>query len=105
MDKLISDHANYEMLARVKDMLWALMIGHWKSEPYYQYQNFAEHRWGHVKSNLEWLMALLDVDPNCWLLALNCVCSVMNLTADHSFGWRPPSEVATGLTQNISILL
>jgi len=41
MDKLISDHANYEMSSRVKDMLRALMIGHWKSEPCYQHQNFA----------------------------------------------------------------
>jgi len=39
MDTLISDHANYEMSARVKDILRSLMIGHWKSEPYYQHQN------------------------------------------------------------------
>jgi len=77
MDTLISDHANYEMSARVKDILRSLMIGHWKSEPCYQHQNFAEHRWGHVKSNLEWLLAFLDVNPDCWLLALNYVCSVM----------------------------
>jgi len=65
MDKLILDHANCEMLSHVKDALRALMIGHWKSEPYCQHQNFAEHRWGHIKSNLEWLMAFLDVDPDC----------------------------------------
>ena len=105
MDKLISDHANYEMSARVKDILRSLMIGHWKSEPYYQHQNFAEHRWGHVKANLEWLMAFLDVDPDCWLLALRYVCDVMNLTAERILGWRPPLEVATGQTQDISILL
>jgi len=35
MDTLISDHANYEMSARGKDILRALMIGHWKSEPHY----------------------------------------------------------------------
>ena len=105
MDKLISDHANYEMSARVKDILRSLMIGHWKSEPYYQHQNFAERRWGHVKANLEWLMAFLDVDPDCWLLALRYVCDVMNLTSERSLGWRPPLEVATGQTQDISILL
>jgi len=105
MDKLTSDHANYEMSSRVKDMLRALMIGHWKSKPCYQHQNFAEHRWGHIKSNLEWLMAFLDVDPDCWLLALNCACTVMNFTAEHSLGWRPPMEVATGITQDISTLL
>jgi len=77
MDTLTSDHANCEMSARVKDVLRSLMIGHWKSEPCYQHQNFAEHRWGHVKSNLEWLISFLDVDPDCWLLALNCACSVI----------------------------
>jgi len=35
MDTLTSDHANYEMSARVKDVLWSLMIGHWKSKPCY----------------------------------------------------------------------
>jgi len=64
MDVLTSDHANCEMSARVKDVLRALMIGHWKNDPHYQHQNFAEHRWGHVKANLEWLMAFLDVDPD-----------------------------------------
>jgi len=101
MDVLMSDHANYEMSARVKDVLRALMIGHWKSEPHHQHQNFAEHRWGHVKANLEWLMAFLDVDPDCWLLALNCACSVMNLTAEKILGWRTPQEVATCETLDI----
>jgi len=80
------------------------MIGHWKSEPYCQHQNFAEHRWGHVKANLEWLMAFLDVDPDCWLLALNCVCNVMNLTAEKILGWRTPQEVATGETPDLCIV-
>jgi len=53
MDVLMSDHANCEMSARVKDILRALMIGHGKSEPHCQHQNVAEHRWGHVKANLE----------------------------------------------------
>ena len=81
------------------------MIGHWKSKPHCQHQNFAEHRWGHVKANLEWLMAFLDVDPDCWLLALNCVCSVINLTAEKILGWRAPEEVANGETPDICVLL
>jgi len=105
MDTLTSDHANYEMAARVKDILQLLMIGHWKSKPCYQHQNFAEHRWGHVKLNLEWLVAFLDVDPDCWLLTLNCACSVMNLTTEKILGWRAPQEVATGETPDICILL
>jgi len=51
-------------------------------------------------------MTFLDVDPDCWLLALNHVHTVMmNLTAECSLGWRPPMEVATGITQDISTLL
>ena len=105
MDKLISDHAEYETSSRVLDILRALIIGHWKSEPYYQHQNHAERRWGHVKGNLEWLMAFLDVDPDCWLLALRYVCDVMNLTAERSLHWRTPMEVATGQTPDISAVL
>jgi len=105
MDTLTSDHGNYEMSARVKDVLGALMIRHWKSEPHCQHQNFAEHRWGHVKVNPEWLMAFLDVDPDCWLLTLNHTCSLMNLTTEKILGWRTPREVATGETPDICILL
>jgi len=101
MDVLTSDHANHEMSARVNDILRALMIGHWKSEPCCQHQNFAEHRWEHVKANLEWLMAFLDVDPDCSLLALNCACNVMNLTAEKILGWRTPQEAATGETPDL----
>ena len=43
MDKLMSDHANYEMSTRVKDILRAPMVGHWKIEPSCQHQNFGEH--------------------------------------------------------------
>ena len=50
-------------------------------------------------------MAFLDVDPDCWLLALNYACSVMNLTAEKIIGWRAPQEVATGETPAISVLL
>jgi len=50
-------------------------------------------------------MSFLDVDPDCWSLALNCACSVMNLTAEKILGWRAPQEVATGETPDICILL
>ena len=50
-------------------------------------------------------MSFLDVDPDCWLLALNYACSVMNLTAEKILGWRTPQKVATGETPDICILL
>jgi len=102
---LMSDHADCEMSVRVKDILRALMIGHWKSEPCCQHQNFAEHRWGHDKANLEWLVSFLDFNPDCWSPALNCACNVMTLTAEKILGWRAPEEVANGETPDICILL
>ena len=44
MDKLISDSAQSEISNRVKDMLRALFIDDWKSEPHYQHQKFAKRR-------------------------------------------------------------
>jgi len=49
-------------------------------------------------------MSFLDVDPDCWLLALNHAYSVMNLTAEKILGWRAPKEVATGKTPDLCIL-
>ena len=105
MDKLISDNADAEVSARVKDVLRALCIDDWQSEPHYQWQNFAERRWKHLKYNIQWYMNLKDVQPNCWFLCAQWVADVMNLTAEKSLGWRTPLEVLTGETQDISILL
>ena len=45
MDKLITDSAAVEMSKLVNDILQTLCIYNWQSEPHYQHQNFAEHRW------------------------------------------------------------
>jgi len=42
MDKLISDRAQVEVSERVLDILCALCIRDWQSEPYHQHQNFSE---------------------------------------------------------------
>ena len=105
MDKLISDSARVEISNRVKDILRALCIDDWQSEPHYQHQNYAERRWRHLKRNTQWLMNLRNVPPNCWLLCLMYVADVMNHTAEEALGWRPPLEVLTGQTIDISIIL
>jgi len=105
MDKLISDGAQSELSDRAQDVLRALCIDDWHSEAHYQHQNFAEHRWHHIKKNVEWLMNLRNCPPEVWLLTLQCVCSVMNHTAEKSLGNRPPLQVLEGATINISILL
>ncbi len=105
MDKLITDSARVEISERVKDILRALCIDDWQSEPNYQHQNFAEHRWRHLKRNVQWYMNHRNVDPEAWLLCLQWVADVMNHTSERRLGWRPPLQLICGHTIDISILL
>ena len=105
MDKLISDSARVEISRRIKDILRNLIIDNWQSEANYEHQNFTEHRWKHLKRNVQWIMNWQNVDENAWLLCLQWCADVMNHTAEKSLGWRPPLKVLTGQTLDISILL
>ena len=68
MDKLISDRAKVEISKDVKEILRALCIDNWQSEPHYQWQNFAEHRWRHFKRNHHWVMNWRNPMPEAWFL-------------------------------------
>ena len=105
MDKLITDSARVEQSKRVLDILRALCIDGWQSEAHYQHQNFAEHRWKHIKRCHQWYMNWRNVNANAWLLLLEWVADVMNHTAEESLGWKPPLQKLTGQTIDISILL
>ncbi len=105
MDKLISDSARVEISNRVEDILRALCIDDWQSEANYQHQNFAEHQWRHLKCNISWFMNWRNVPANLWLLCSQWVADVMNHTAEESLRNRPPLQVLTGQTIDISILL
>jgi hypothetical protein len=105
MDKLISDSAKVEISKRVMDILRALCIDNWQSEPKYQHQNYAERRWGTLKINVEWYTNWRNVQPNAWLLCTEWCADVMNMTVEKSIGWRTPLEVLTGETTDISIAL
>jgi hypothetical protein len=105
MDLLISDNAPEQNSKEVKQILRELIIEHWRSEPHYQHQNFAELKWQHIKRHVNWMMNLRNVDEDAWLLCLHWVVDVMNHTAEKSLGWRPPLQVLTGQTVDISILL
>jgi hypothetical protein len=50
MDKLISDCAKAEMSEHAKQILRALVISAWYSEPYHENQNCAENRYASIKS-------------------------------------------------------
>ena len=105
MDKLITDSARVEISKRVGEILRALCIDDWQSEPNYQHQNFAEHRWKFLKKNVQWCMNWRNAPAHAWLLATMWVGDVMNHTSERSLNWRPPLEVLTGQTIDISIIL
>ena len=46
-----------------------------------------------------------NVDAEAWLLCLEWVADVMNHTAEQSLGWRPPLQLLSGQTIDISIML
>ena len=105
MNLLISDGSKEQTSQRVKDILRSLQIKDWQSEASYQHQNFAERVWKHLKGNVNFMMNLRNVPANAWLLCAQWCADVMNHTAQESLGWKPPLQVLTGQTVDISILL
>ena len=105
MDKLISDCAKAEMSERVKQILRALCISSWYSEPYHQNQNFAENRYSTIKSATNRLMNLSGAPAYTWLLALMYVCLLLNHLASEALGWKPPLQVLNGQQPDISKFL
>lgn len=105
MDKLITDSARVEISKRVGEILRALAIDDWQSEPNYQHQNHAERRWKFFKLKTQWFMNWRNVPGYAWLLCAEWVADVMNHTSEVSLKGRPPLEVLTGQTVDISILL
>ena len=71
MDKLTSDSAQPEIHNRVKDILLALFIDDWKSEPHYHHQNFAERRCQTVKRQPNTLLDRIGALSCTRLLAMN----------------------------------
>ncbi|MGL5917807.1 MAG: hypothetical protein ACRCYM_01000, partial [Cetobacterium sp.] len=105
MDILLSDGDTVEISQRVRDVLRHLFIQDWQSTPYFQKQNFAERRWRDIKRLANWLMGYKGVPDDCWLLALEYVADVMNVTAVESLNWRTPIERLTGQTPDTSIIM
>ena len=104
MDKLISDCARAETSTRIKDILRALVIAEWQSEPYQENQNFAENRYATIKTAANRVLNNSGAPPECWLLALMYVCYVLNHLASSTLGWIPPLQKLTGQTQDTSAL-
>ena len=104
MNKLISDSAQVEISNKVKDILRALIIGDWQSEPHRQNQNPAERRYQHVKMMTNMLLNRTGALACTWLLAMMHVCFVLNHTHDATIN-NVPLNAATGSTCDISPLL
>jgi hypothetical protein len=105
MDNLISDCAKAERIIRVKQIIRALCIISWYSEPYHQNQNFAENRYGTLKAGTNRVMNLSGAPPNTWLLALTYACLLLSHLASAAPGWKTPLQVMNGQTPNISKFL
>jgi hypothetical protein len=105
MDKLISDRAQVEISERVKDILRALVIADWQSEPHHQHQNPAERRYKHIKNWTNRTMERTGAPAYTWLLCLMYVCFIMNHMATESLGWQTPLQRLTGSTPDISGVL
>jgi hypothetical protein len=105
MDRLISDNAKAQISVQAKDIMRALMIDDWHSEPHKGNQNFAERGWRDTKQRFNNLMNQSGAPAKAWLLALQYICFIMNHIALASLGYRTPTEWILGFTPDISILL
>ena len=104
MSKLISDRAQSEISNKAKDLLRALFIDEWQSEPHHQHQNYAERRYNTIKSKTNIILNRTGAPAYCWLLCLAYVCFILNHVATESLQWKTPMQMLTGETSDISII-
>ena len=102
--RLISDSANEETRGKAQDILRALYIGSWQSEPHQQHQNPAERRFQTVKNTTNVILDRTGAPPNTWLLCLLYVCFLLNHTFCNAINGIPMTAL-TGQTPDISPLL
>ena len=76
----------------------------WQSELLYQHQNFAERRYREVKHNTNRILNATGAQDDCWLLAMEYVCFIMNRMALRSKDWRTPHELLLGQTPDVSMI-
>jgi hypothetical protein len=106
MSKLISDRAQAEISNKVVDILRALFISSWQSEPHQQHQNYAENRYQTVSKTMgNTILDRTGAPSYTWLLCLTYVCFILNFTVSSALRGGVPIQRATGSTNNISPLL
>jgi hypothetical protein len=102
MDKSISDCAKAEMSEHVKQILRALVVSAWYSEPSHENQNFAENRYATIKASTNRVMNFSGAPAHIWLVALMYVCLLLNHLASAALGWKSPEQILTGQQPDIS---
>ena len=104
MSQLVSDCAQVETSKRVLELIRALCISNWSSEPHQQHQNPAERRYQTVKRMTNTLLDRSGSPASTWLLAITYVCFILNHTFCNSINSVPIQQL-TGSTGDISSLL
>ena len=104
MSQPVSDCAQVETSKRVLELIRALCISNWRSEPHQQHQNPAERRYQTVKRMINTLLDRSGSPASTWLLAITYVCFILNHTFCNSINSVPIQQL-TGSTGDISSLL
>jgi hypothetical protein len=73
MDKLISNCACAETSNLIKDIIPALVISDWQSEPYHENQNFADNWYATIKAATNHSLNQSGAPADCWILAVQYV--------------------------------
>ena len=105
MKGLFSDNAKSETSKAVKDILRQYAIADMQSEPYQQNQNPAERRIQDVKSMTNSILDHSGAPAFLWLKCMIYCCLIFNVMAHQTLNWRTPTEVAFGVTPDVSQVL
>jgi hypothetical protein len=100
--KLISDRAQVEISNKVKDILHALFISDWQSEPHQQHRNPCERWYQMLKSIANTILDRTGSPAYLWLLCLVYMCFLLNNVSSASMHGQTPLQVLTGSTNNIN---
>ena len=95
MSKLISDRAQVEISNKVMDIVRALFIRTWQSEPQQQQQNPAERRYQTVKTMSNTVLDRTGAPAYTWLLCLMYVCFILNFTVSSAL--NSSDRIRTGM--------
>ena len=104
MNKLVSDRAQVNIGQKALDILRALFIGSWQSEPHQQHQNPAERRIQTVKHTANTIMDRTGAPAFTWLLCIIYVCFLLNRTYCPETK-QVPLNFLLGTTVDISMIL